>query len=641
MAELELAISARKAQAGAKEFTDAALDVLSAAKEAAGGVSDLSSELKALPNGTERATSAADEWADALSSANAVAQPMDESLALLRDHMDTTAASTLRSTDAIEEWQQALASAQQQVPEIAESSEAMADGMKKSADAAGQLSGRLGEVTGRGERTSDLFSLIIRKSPQLLAADLLARVIGFRNMMDLLNSTLDALAGGIVNTGKYFLGIDRDLEALTGTFVEAANAMEELQKANRGVTIAFGDVDVYLDDLQKVPEAVAAVQKHLQVAMQSSDPGKNYPPGLQWIGRIGQDEELAMRSIETLGRQLNMVLDSVRERVKVREDYVKSVEKEKQAEEQRQRTAKSADEQIDEMVRSMRDEATAIDFAASRRTGQTAALQAEAIARRGQIPLLKEERDLIIQLGNEIDRRSARAAKINQEQSEIDSAVDGLKAYTEALDEEVRMLDMSDRQRRIRIETVRLLKLLEDSQTTASEEQLKEWHDKIILVYGQQESAAAQAAERMTDVFGQAALQVIRDWDSAGDAVKAVWDQLITEMFQELVFAPFKKSIFSLFENLFLAVGFPGAPTDAPGSGGLDLPDPTPKSASSYGGGLGQFEGATSGASVIQKSSAPVTLNFYLSGVRDYDSFRRSERQIVQLGRRAAAEIRG
>ena len=54
----------------------------------------------------------------------------------------------------------------------------------------------------------DAFGMIIRRSPYVLAADFVARVAGFRNLMDLFNTSMNAAADATRDFGKQMLGID-------------------------------------------------------------------------------------------------------------------------------------------------------------------------------------------------------------------------------------------------------------------------------------------------------------------------------------------------------------------------------------------------------------------------------------------------
>ena len=523
--------------------------------------------------------------------------------------------------------QTAAGSAVSSVERMGDAATSAEPAMDGAGDSAAELSSKLSDLSGRGDRVGEVMQAIIRRSPYLLGADLIARVVGFNNVMDVLNTTLDNAAEGIRRITTALTGFEfkakESAEALD-PLVEKLKALHEQNEETFVRVGQFARVDT--SGLEDSAEALGAIAD-AQAKIRAQDDGS--VAGQRTEAQARREEMEVVTALRARLTELRIEKRKMEEEDRKADDAPRKREREADA-------VQAARTQVTEMIRALEEEGSVIDKTSTQRAGMLAVYQAEAVARRANIVLGGDELDTIQKLAEENERRQSRREAMFADAEATERAREELSDYIAELDDEIDMLGMNDRQRFIHIETRKLLNKTIAAGITLPEDELKKQHDKILALAPEVEDASTKAAKNMADAFEQATLSIVQDIDSAADAGKALWNAMIMEMFQGLVFAPWKGSIQGFFGSLFGALGMGAAGGGSPPApGGLDLPE---KSAATFDPGIGGSAfGVAGGVAMAKAGSITIVQHIHTP---DAGSFMRSQRQVAQSARRAMQEVR-
>jgi len=163
------------------------------------------------------------------------------------------------------------------------------------------LSARFSDLSGTGAGLAETFRSIIRRSPAVLFADLIARVAGFENLLSAISGGLDAVAGSI----REALGL-AVAEEVTNTAVSLAKLREELDKIRAGreePVLVLGEARVPLGPFRRDAKLF---EQALMIATQAQEAYAQQNEG--WVAGLRRAWGELFKGMPSLGQMLRREL---------------------------------------------------------------------------------------------------------------------------------------------------------------------------------------------------------------------------------------------------------------------------------------------------------------------------------------------
>jgi len=225
-----------------------------------------------------------------------------------------------------------------------------------------KLQDRQRKVVNESEKAStalgkigDAFGMIIKRSPYVLAADFVTRILGVRNLMTGLNTVMDNAAASVQAFGKAALGITPDMERSTELVKKYREEYELLvAKINqeRGIrALSFGQTAIVPPNIQGLPEAIKLLADYSKAI---EDPMKNLASLERFAGeggdlnRVNQVNKFVFAERSRLATELNQKLRELSDAQQQASDTLKTMR------EEQERSAKASQAQLAAMEKMSR-----------------------------------------------------------------------------------------------------------------------------------------------------------------------------------------------------------------------------------------------------------------------------------------------
>ncbi|MCC7169335.1 MAG: hypothetical protein IT459_02705 [Planctomycetes bacterium] len=288
-AQIAIAIDSRKSEEGAQSVVAGTEKIVEGAREAAKAVNEADRALNEYGRRAVEVGRRTQDFGRTLGGGAGPIDPLRQRVAAIRRStaqnalLDRYSASTAMAIDPETGRQSRYLEIDAQVRKAAEGVSMFARVERDAASAAREVGSSVASTFNPFQRMDGVLGLIIKKSPFILGADLVARVAGFNGLMDAGGKIMQTAADGIVQWGKNLVGLTPQVEAFNSALEAQYARMRDIDDAAKSSSVRevqvsyltgdsfFGgksfDVTKYTKDLGDIAgtkEAESAISRLMQ-----------------------------------------------------------------------------------------------------------------------------------------------------------------------------------------------------------------------------------------------------------------------------------------------------------------------------------------------------------------------------------------